>query len=104
MIDITCTFTAPLWLYQGEKAAWHFVSLPQTEAERIRFFIGSDHARGFGSVRVLVSIGRSTWKTSIFPDSKRQSYILPIKKAVRDQETITVNDMVMVQLQVENSH
>jgi hypothetical protein len=37
---------------------------------------------GFGSVRVRAQIGDTEQMTSVFPDSKRQVYVLPVKKPV----------------------
>jgi len=39
--------------------------------------------RGWQSVCVRVRIGFVTWETSLFPDTKRDSYLLPVKKAIR---------------------
>ena len=47
-------------------------------------------AGGFGSVRVEVVCGSTTWRTSVFPDSDRGCYVLPLKKAVRTAEGIEV--------------
>jgi hypothetical protein len=33
-----------------------------------------------------VTIGSSRWRTSIFPDKQRATYVLPVKKAVRAAE------------------
>ena len=41
---------------------------------------------GFGSVRVRAAIGASSWSTSIFKDNSRSSYLMLIKKTVRDAE------------------
>ncbi|MBP9762590.1 DUF1905 domain-containing protein [Patescibacteria group bacterium] len=32
---------------------------------------------------VLVTVGKTMWETSIFPDKKSQSYLLPMKLEVR---------------------
>jgi Domain of unknown function (DUF1905) len=45
---------------------------------------------------VRVTIGESTWKTSIFPDSTRGSYVLPIKRAVRTAEALNAGDIATV--------
>lgn len=98
---MTYSFTAPLWLYSGEKAAWHFITLPEDLASEI----ADRHAlqtRGFGSLKVAVTIGKTTWQTSIFPDKKANSYFLPIKAAVRKAESLTANDITAVQLQIQN--
>jgi Domain of unknown function (DUF1905) len=33
-----------------------------------------------------VTVGGTTWRTSLFPDGKRQTYLLPMKAAVRMAE------------------
>jgi hypothetical protein len=92
------TFTAKMRIWPGE-AAWCFISLPGEYYEEIRM-ITSGPKRGFGSVRVEATIGKTIWKTSIFPDSKLKSYLLPIKKAVRKAENIEVGDMVEVKIRL----
>jgi len=37
-------------------------------------------------VRVVVTVGRSRWETSIFPDRRLESYVLPVKRSVREAE------------------
>ena len=37
-------------------------------------------------MRVDVTIGATRWSTSLFPDGKRATYVLPVKKAVRVAE------------------
>jgi len=46
--------------------------------------------RGFGSVRVNVTIGGSTWKTSLFPSKELGHYVLPIKASIRKAEALTL--------------
>ncbi len=91
-------FRAELWLYPGD-AAWHFVTLPFDEADEIDE-ITRGSQRGFGSVRVRVTIGSSTWHTSLFPDSKARSYVLPVKKPVRTAEGIVAGDQVDVPIEL----
>ncbi len=89
------TFEAPLWRWEGE-SAWHFVSLPEDVADEIE---DSPVARGgFGSVRVEVRIGTTSWTTSLFPDTKRGTFLLPVKRKVRDVERIGEGDTVTVHL------
>jgi hypothetical protein len=90
------TFEAPLWLWEARRTdAWTFVSLPTEVADEILDLVG-DRARGFGSVRVEVTVGATVWRTSIFPSS--DTYVLPVKKAVRRAELLEVGDPVRVQL------
>lgn len=92
------SFTAPLWEHDGT-AAWHFVSLPEPVADEIEERHGH-RAAGFGSLRVEVTVGSTTWATSIFPDSKRGTYVLPVKKAVRAAEQLAAGALVTVSLRV----
>jgi hypothetical protein len=87
-------FDTTLWVAQGN-GAWHFVSLPEQVSDDILEQVGTP-GRGFGSVRVGVTVGDSRWDTSIFPDSKRGTYVLPIKKAVRTAEGLAEGDVVTV--------
>lgn len=91
-------FETRLWLYSG-KAAWHFVTLPHDVADEIDE-LSAPTRRGFGSVRVQVTVGTTTWETSIFPDTRAESYVLPIKKPVRVAEGLTVDDLVTVTLRL----
>ena len=90
-------FEAELWLWDGE-AAWHFLTLPGDVSDDIRAQAGL--ARGFGAVRVRVTVGSSTWSTSVFPDSRRGAYLLPVKKEVRRKEDLELGDRVRVQLEL----
>lgn len=91
-------FTAKLWLYNG-KAAWHFITLPQDIADEIREIFSSDRI-GWGSIRVSVTIGRTRWNTSIFPDKKSKSYLLPVKTEVRHENSLADGDETKVRLQI----
>jgi Domain of unknown function (DUF1905) len=80
----TFEFAGPLWLYSGADG-WHFVSLPPEISADITDMTAGTR-RGFGSVRVAVTVGATSWRTSIFPDSKTGAYLLPVKRAVRMAE------------------
>jgi len=77
-------FSGIVWQYEGP-AAWYFVSLPPDCADAVADTVVAD-SRGFGSVRVEVTIGSSRWRTSLFPDRRRGTYVLPVKKSVRTAE------------------
>lgn len=95
---MTYEFEAELWIWDARRTdSWTFLSLPPDVADEI-LEIAEPHARGFGSLRVEVGIGRSVWRTSIFPDSKAATYVLPVKKAVRAAERIEAGDTAHVRL------
>lgn len=91
-------FSAPVWKYPGDDG-WHFVSLPPEISDDITELTAGIR-RGFGSVRVAVTVGSTTWRTSIFPDSKTGTYLLPLKKAVRTAEQLSVGADVKTQLEL----
>ncbi|GAA4487442.1 DUF1905 domain-containing protein [Actinoallomurus oryzae] len=93
-------FEAELWIWDARRSdTWTFVSLPADESEEIRDLAGGLR-RGFGSLRVRVVVGTSTWTTSIFPDSARGRYVLPIKRAVRTAESLDAGDVATVKVEL----
>jgi hypothetical protein len=92
------SFTADVWEHNGP-AAWHFVSLPEAVADEIEATYGH-LAAGFGSLRVEVTIGKTRWSTSVFPDRKRGTYVLPLKKQVRVAEQLVAGAAAKVNLVV----
>lgn len=90
-------FEAPLWEYDGP-GAWHFLTVPPDVSEDLRMSPGPP--KGFGSIRVEVTVGGSTWRTSVFPDKDSGGYVLPIKKAVRDAEDLEDGEPLHVRLVV----
>lgn len=95
---MTYRFDAQVWLYEGE-AAWHFVTLPGDVSDDIEARSAATR-RGFGSVRVRVTVGETTWATSVFPDKARAAYVLPVKRAVREAEGIGEGSRVSVSLEL----
>ena len=59
-----------------------------------------EKTRGWGAVRVQVTIGSTSWDTSIFPSLELKVYILPIKAEVRKKEKIAVGNDVQVKLKI----
>ena len=91
-------FRAAVWKWKGD-SAWHFATVPDEVSDEIE--ARTAHvAGGFGSVKVRVTIGSTTWETSLFPDSKAQAYVLPVKAPVRKAERIATDDEVEIRLEV----
>ncbi len=82
--DASYTFTSELFEWTGN-ASWHFFAVTEEVTDEIDERHGAN-AAGFGSIKVEVTIGGSTWRTSLFPDTKRGCFLLPVKKAVRTAE------------------
>lgn len=93
-------FTAELWLWEARRTdSWTFVSLPAGASDEIAA-LADGSRRGFGSVRVRVTLGGSSWTTSIFPDGARGCYVLPVKRAVRRAEGLSVGDAARVAVEL----
>ncbi|WP_310619493.1 DUF1905 domain-containing protein [Flexibacterium corallicola] len=100
MLDESFSFKASIWLTRNSQAAWHFISVPQDYADQIKFMTGS-LSNGWGSVPVMVTIGKSCWQTSIFPDKRSGSYILPVKASIRKAEKLGEGDEAVVKMSLQ---
>lgn len=99
MNRISYKLTGQVWIYQGY-TPWHFVTIKKQKVDEIKkdvLFYG-----GFKSIKVKVKIGKTQWQTSIFPN-KNGSYILPIKKSVRQLESIKDGNKIKFTLSVMNT-
>lgn len=95
------TFKAELWLYPGD-GAWVFVTLPDDISGYIKELTNNLPRRGFGSVKVSVSMAGVEWKTSIFPDNKSNAYLLPIKKDIRERANLKPGDESSFTVKIDN--
>lgn len=80
------SFRSKVTVYPG-MAAWRFLGLPAQLAREIKESRGKS-ARGWGSLPVTATIGDTTWDSSIFPDKKSGTYLLPLKAQIRKAEGI----------------
>lgn len=92
------SFTAEVWEWTS-RTSWFFVNVPEEQADDIEERYRR-RAAGFGSVRVEVTIGSTTWQTSIFPSKENATYVLPLKKAVRVAEGLEPGSPATVDLRV----
>ena len=90
-------FNGKIWFWKGP-APWYFVTVPAEQCHDL-----SDISRfvsyGWGMIPVKVRIGKTEWKTSLFP--KDGHYIVPIKASVRKGEDLEEGDKVIVRLEVQ---
>jgi hypothetical protein len=92
------TLTAPLKVWTSSEGRVHFVSLPEERSGEVRAH-SLAFRRGFGSVRVQVTLETETWRTSLFP-VKEGGYFLPVKVAVCRKVGIVAGDEVTVDLEL----
>lgn len=90
-------FTTELW-EAGAEASWVFVTVPVDIADEIVDLVPK--RPGFGSVRVDVTTGDVAWRTSLFPSTEAGSYVLPIKRSVREQAGISAGQSVEFTIRV----
>ena len=88
------SFKAKLWKYPG-MAGWHFVYVPEKESKVLKA-LPKAKKRGFNSIKIKARIGKSTWKTSLFP-SKEGPYLLAVKASVRQKEDVEDGDTARVE-------
>ncbi len=87
-----------VWLYPG-MAGWQFITIPVSTSKKITQ-IYEGMKKGWGSLPVKVTIGKTTWETSIFPDKKTGTYLLPLKAQVRKKENIQLEDNINLNLEI----
>jgi hypothetical protein len=90
-------FSGQMWFWKGP-APWYFVTAPDEESSALE-----DSAAfvsyGWGMIPVAATIGKTEWKTSLFPKDGR--YIVPVRAWVRKAEGLEVGDTVTVRLVVD---
>lgn len=89
-------FNGKIWRWQGP-APWYFVTVPAQQCHDLRAISGSV-TYGWGMIPVHVQIGKTAWKTSLFPKDDR--YIVPIKASVRKAENLAEGADVTIRLEV----
>ena len=90
-------FEAEVWVSGGD-GAWHFLTLPREVGDGLKALRGP--ARFFGSMGVSAGIGDTVWKTSLFPDRRLGTFLLPIKADVRRRQGLRVGDSVRATIEV----
>ena len=98
LIKYECTAN-PYKHEDGDTCGWHFVVFPKELAKEIR----GNHKwqeEGWGRMKAIVQIGSSEWKTSVWFDTKHESYLLPVKAEIRRKEKIEIDKDVDVTIWV----
>lgn len=94
---MTYEFTASLYRWEARTESWVFVNLPEEMADEIED-AAPEPRRGFGAVKVEVTVGGTTWRTSIFPSKEAATFVLPVKKAVLKAEGLAEGDTASISL------
>lgn len=96
----TYKLKSKVWKYPG-MAGWYFLSVPKAAAAKIKKTQEGRPRTGWGAIKVSVTFGKTTWLTSIFPDKKSGTYLLPLKAQVRKKEGVEDKDTVAFTIRLQ---
>ena len=94
---MTFEFDAEVWYWKGP-SPYHFVWVPEADCNDLRA-AASVVSYGWGMIPVMVQIGDTEWRTSLWPKDGR--YVVPLKDQVRTAEGIELGDTRSVRLTVD---
>lgn len=89
-------FNGKIWYWRGP-APYYFVTVPVEQSSELKAISGLV-TYGWGMIPVHAQIGKTVWKTSLFP--KDGGYVVPIKTIVQKAENLHEGDPVTIQLSV----
>jgi hypothetical protein len=89
-------FNGNIWYWRGP-APWYFITVPEKQCQDLNA-ISASVTYGWGMIPATIRIGKTEWKTSLFPKDGR--YIVPLKARVRNAEHLDEGDTVTVRLDV----
>jgi hypothetical protein len=89
-------FSGKIFYWRGP-APFFFVSVPEEESREIKA-VSNFVTYGWGVIPVEVQVGKTIWKTSLFPKDDR--YLVPIKASIRKAENLEEGDEVTIRLEV----
>lgn len=89
-------FKGDIFHWRGP-APYLFVAVPEEPSRDIKA-VSALVTYGWGVIPVHARIGKTEWKTSLFPKNGR--YLVPIKMSVQKSEHLEVGDSVVIQLEV----
>ena len=91
-------FEGEIWYWRGP-SPYRFITVPEEECVALRA-IAAVVSYGWGMIPVWVRIGRTEFKTSLFPKDGR--YVVPVKDVVRNAERLAEGDIVSVELRIRS--
>jgi hypothetical protein len=89
-------FEGKIFYWRGP-APFLFVAVPEEPSRDIKA-ISNIVTYGWGVIPVHARIGKTEWKTSLFPKEGR--YLVPIRMSVQKSENLKVDDTVTIHLEV----
>jgi len=95
MAKNTWNFSRSVWVWPGETQKWFFVYVDGDVKDSM---VKSAKTYGYGFIRVVATVGATSWETALFPHKKENCFLLPIVKAVRKKEGIDAGDTISITL------
>jgi Domain of unknown function (DUF1905) len=95
--DVVLDFGGEIIHWRGP-SPFHFVIVPDEQSAAIEA-VSSVVTYGWGVIPVKARIGRTDFRTSLFP--KGELYLVPIKAAVRKAEGLVLGDHVTIRLNLD---
>ncbi len=95
-MPMTIEFKGKIFYWRGP-APFLFIAVPEEPSRDLKA-ISAMVTYGWGVIPVHVRIGKTEWKTSLFPKEGR--YLVPIRISVQKSEKLEVGDSVTIQIEV----
>lgn len=92
-------FDSKINIMKGKKSDYFYVALPRDMSDHILHFT-THIQRGFKSLKVKARIEETSWDSSIFPSTSKNTFLLFLNKKIRDAETLNQGDTVTVHLKI----
>lgn len=89
-------FTGKIFHWRGP-APYLFVAVPEKQSGEIKA-VSKIATYGWGVIPVHVQVGKTEWKTSLFP--KDGLYLVPIRLSAQKAENIKEGDMIKIKLEI----
>ena len=88
-------FKGKIFQWRGP-APYLFVAVPEKESANIKS-VSKLLTYGWGVIPVMVKVGKTEWKTSLFPKDGR--YLVPIKMLAQNAEKLKEGDEIKLRLE-----
>jgi len=90
-------FSGEIWFWRGP-SPYYFVTVPEALSDALKA-VSRTVTYGWGMIPATVTVGGTTWTTSLWPKDGR--YVVPLKAWVRRAEGIELGHVVRVRLAID---
>jgi hypothetical protein len=92
MKNIPFSFSGKIWRSSPD-GGWYFVTVPTAISNEIRSTLKWAE-EGWGRLKVQTAIGEFKWDTSIWFDTKKNAYLIPLKSEARQKCRLTESQTI----------